>query len=69
MNDDGDIETMYPRFQTLVSGLQVIKKSYNVPDHVKKILRCLPARFRPNVPLPYMRQKLFRCEFSLKHHK
>jgi hypothetical protein len=30
-------------------GLQVLKKSYIVPNHVKKILRSLPARFRPKV--------------------
>jgi hypothetical protein len=49
MKDDEDIETMFSRFQTLVSGLQVLKKSYTVPDHVKKILRSLPARWRPKV--------------------
>jgi hypothetical protein len=49
MKDDVDIETMDSRFQTLVSGLQVLKKSYDEPDHVNKILRSLPARFRPKV--------------------
>jgi hypothetical protein len=49
MKEDEDIETMFARFETLVSGLQVPKKSYNVPDHVKKILRCLPAKWRPKV--------------------
>jgi len=49
MKEDEDIETMYSRFQNLQSGLQVIKKSYNIYDHVKKILRSLPARFRPKV--------------------
>jgi len=47
MKRDEDIETMYSRFQILVSGLQVLKKSYTAPDHVNKILRSLPARFRP----------------------
>ncbi|MCI28629.1 serine/threonine protein kinase SRPK1, partial [Trifolium medium] len=37
------------RFQTLVSGLQVLKKSYTVPDHVRKILRSLPVKWRPKV--------------------
>jgi hypothetical protein len=32
-----------------VSDLQVTNKSYVVPDHIKNILRSLPARFRPNV--------------------
>jgi len=31
------------------SGLQELKKSYIMSDHVKKILRSLPARFRPKV--------------------
>jgi len=40
---------MYSRFQTLVSGLQIPKKSYVAYDHVSKILRSLPARWRPKV--------------------
>jgi len=46
MKEDEDIETMYSRFQTLVFGLHVLNKSYFVPDHVKKIIRSLSARFR-----------------------
>jgi hypothetical protein len=34
-------------FEVLVSGLQVLNKSYTVADHVKKILRSLPPRWRP----------------------
>jgi len=49
MKDDESIEEMYSRFQTLVSGLQILKKSYVVSDHVSKILRSLPARWRPKV--------------------
>jgi len=33
----------------LVSGLQILKKSYVASDHVSKILRSLPARWRPKV--------------------
>jgi len=40
---------MYSRFQTLVSGLQILKKSYVASDHVSKILRSLLARWRPKV--------------------
>jgi len=40
---------MYSRFQTLVSGLQILKKSYIASDHVSKILRSLPARWIPKV--------------------
>jgi len=49
MKDDESIETMYSRFQTLVSRLQILKKSYVASDHVSKILRSLPARRRPKV--------------------
>jgi len=49
MKDDESIEKMYSRFQTLVSGLQILKKSYVASDHVSKILRSMPARWRPKV--------------------
>jgi len=49
MKDDESIEQMYSRFQTLVSGLQILKKNYVASDHVSKILRSLPARWRPKV--------------------
>jgi hypothetical protein len=49
MKDDETIEEMYSRFQTLVSGLQIQKKSYVASDHVSKILRSLPVRWRPKV--------------------
>jgi len=49
MKDDESIEAMYSRFQTLVSRLQIPKKSYVASDHVNKILRSLPARWRPKV--------------------
>jgi len=49
MKDDESIEQMYSRFQTLVSGLQILKKSYVTSDHVSKILRSLPARWKPKV--------------------
>jgi hypothetical protein len=49
MKDDETIEEMYSRFQTLVSRLQILKKSYVASDHVSKILISLPARRRPKV--------------------
>jgi len=49
MKEDKSIQTMYSRFQTLVSGLQILKKSYVASDHVNKILRSLPAKWRPKV--------------------
>jgi len=49
MKDDESIEQMYSRFQTLVSRFQILKKSYVASDHVSKILRNLPSRWRPKV--------------------
>jgi len=49
MKEDESIEQMYSRFQTLVSGLQILKKSYVASNHVSKILRSLPARWRSKV--------------------
>jgi len=49
MKEDENIETMYSRFQTLVYGLQILKKSYVASDHVNKILRSLPTKWRPKV--------------------
>ncbi|WJX24547.1 hypothetical protein P8452_13641 [Trifolium repens] len=49
MKDGEDIETMFSRFQILVSGLQVLDKSYTEADHVRKVLRSLPPEWRPKV--------------------
>jgi len=49
MKDDEIIEQIYSRFQTIVFGLQILKKNYVASDHVSKILRSLPARWRPKV--------------------
>jgi hypothetical protein len=49
MKEDEDIESMYSRSKVLVSGLQVLKRSYTTSDHVKKIMRSLPSRWRPKV--------------------
>src|SRR4030066_1487647 len=49
MTEDETIDSMYSRFQTLVSGIQVLKKSYTTANHVKKILRILPVKWRPKV--------------------
>ncbi|KAK2434968.1 gag-protease polyprotein [Trifolium repens] len=49
MKDNENIESMYSRFKILVAGLQVLKRSYTTSDHVRKILRSLPLRWRPKV--------------------
>jgi len=57
-----------------VYGLQVLRKSYVAPDHVKKILRSLPARFMPKVNATQEAKDLDKMSFenlisSLKSHK
>ena len=64
MKEDEDIEAMYSRFQTLVSGLQDLKKSYSVPDHVKNILRILPTRFEPKVTTIQKAKDLDKLSFE-----
>jgi len=49
MKPDEDTETMFSRFQTLVSNLRVLKKSYATSDHVWKILNSLTDKWRPKV--------------------
>jgi len=48
MREDEYIKTMYSRF-LIQFGLRVLKKRYIVFDHVKKIPRSLPTRFRPKI--------------------
>jgi len=52
MKEDESMEQMYSRFQTLVSGLQVRKKSYVASDHVSKILRSLPVHLNKCIAYP-----------------
>ena len=49
MEDDETIETMFLRFQMLVVGLKVPDKGYSTANHVKKIIRSLPKKWRPMV--------------------
>src|ERR1044072_1054968 len=49
MEEDESVETMFSRFQMLVAGLRVLDKGYSTADHVKKIIRSLPAKWRPMV--------------------
>src|ERR1044072_6853562 len=49
MNEDESVETMFSRFQMLVAGFRVLDKGYSTSDHVKKIIRNLPAKWRPMV--------------------
>ena len=49
MEDDETIEEMFSRFQMLVAGFRVQDKGYSTADHVKKIIRSLPKKWRPMV--------------------
>ena len=49
MEDDEKVKTMFSRFQMLVAGLKVVNKGYSTTDHVKKIIRSLPKKWRPMV--------------------
>ena len=49
MEEDETIETMFSRFQILVAWLKVMDKGYSIADHVKKIIRSLPKKWRPMV--------------------
>ena len=49
MEDDEAIEVMFSRFQILVAGLKVLDKGYTTSDHVKKIIKSLPKKWRPMV--------------------
>lgn len=49
MEDNEKVENMFLRFQTLVVGLKVPDKGYSTVDHVKKIIRKLPKRWKPIV--------------------
>lgn len=47
MEKDEMVEEMLSKFQTLVAGLKVLNKCYTTTDHVKKIIRSLPKKWRP----------------------
>src|ERR1044072_1009833 len=49
MEEEESVETMFSRFQMLVAGLRVLDKVYSTADHVKKIIRSLPVKWRSMV--------------------
>src|ERR1044072_344441 len=49
MEEEESVENMFSRFQMLTAGLRVLDKGYSTADHVKKIIRSLPAKWRPMV--------------------
>src|ERR1044072_4588337 len=74
MEEQESVETMFSRFQTLVAGLRVLDKGYSTFDHVKKIIRSLPAKWRPMVTALKMAKDLNKISLeelisSLRSHE
>src|ERR1044072_4954416 len=74
MVDEESVETMFSRFQMLVAGLRVLDKGYSTADHVKKIIRSLPAKWRPMVTTLKMAKDLNKISLeelisSLRSHE
>src|ERR1044072_5613112 len=74
MVDEESVETMFSRFQMLVAGLRVLDKGYSTTDHVKKIIRSLPAKWRPMVTALKMAKDLNKINLeelisSLRSHE
>src|ERR1044072_8232938 len=74
MEEDESVETMFSRFQMLVAGLRVLDKGYSTAGHVKKIIRSLPAKWRPMVTAFKMAKDLNKISLeelisSLRSHK
>lgn len=46
MEDGEVVEVIFSRCQNLVVGLKVLDKVYTTIDHVKKIIRSLPKKWR-----------------------
>ena len=68
------METMFSRFQMLVAGLRVLDKGYSTADHVKKIVRSLPKKWRPMVTALKMEKDLNQISLeelisSLRSHE
>ena len=74
MKDDESVETMFSRFQTLVAGLKVLNKGYSTVNHVKKIIRSMPKKWRPmvtslNLPKDLSNTRLEELISSLRSHE
>src|ERR1044072_6447511 len=74
MEDHETVEIMFSRFQMLVAGLRVLYKGYSTSDHVKKIIRRLPKKWRPMVTALKMAKDLNKISLkelisSLRSHE
>src|ERR1044072_8057756 len=74
MEEEESVEMMFSRFQMLVAGLRVLDKGYSTADHVKKIIKSLPAKLRPMVTALKMANDLNKISLeelisSLRSHE
>ena len=74
MEEEESVEEMFSRFQILVAGLRVLDKGYSTSDHVKKIIRSLPTKWRPMVTALKLSKDLNRMTLeelvsSLRSHE
>src|ERR1044072_6188446 len=74
MEEEESVENMFSRFHMLVARLRVLDKGYSTADHVKKIIRSLPARWRPMVTALKMAKDLNKISLeelisSLRSHE
>ncbi|GAV63253.1 UBN2 domain-containing protein, partial [Cephalotus follicularis] len=49
MHENEDIKTMFTRFTNIINALQALDKVYTNSEMVRKILRCLPRVWMPEV--------------------
>nr|KYP75618.1 hypothetical protein KK1_019809 [Cajanus cajan] len=49
MEESESIQTMFGRFQTIVNELSFLGRTYDNFDHIDKLLRSLPRKWRPQV--------------------
>nr|KYP54354.1 hypothetical protein KK1_000541 [Cajanus cajan] len=49
MEENESIQTMFGRFQTIVNEFSFLGRTYDNFDHIDKLLRSLPRKWRPRV--------------------
>nr|KYP31703.1 hypothetical protein KK1_047830 [Cajanus cajan]KYP31705.1 hypothetical protein KK1_047832 [Cajanus cajan] len=49
MEESESIQTLFGRFQTIVNELSFLGRTYDNFDHIDKLLRSLPRKWRPQV--------------------
>nr|KYP46541.1 hypothetical protein KK1_031893 [Cajanus cajan] len=47
MEENESIQTMFGRFQTIINELLFLGRTYDNFDHIDKLLRSLPMKWRP----------------------